>query len=209
MAQKFHHYALNANKNLIHIKDTEGFENEKYYCPNCGDEMITKRGKVRNWHYAHKKADCSYDNYLHSLAELKIKDWFNREQTISLILDSHEQCDNHNTCKFYNKEQCKKAIQNRYNLKKFYTSCIIEHKYKGFIADIFCINKKENGEPIFIEIYVTHKCEEEKLNSGIRIIEIKIQNEEDIDEIISSNELKENKKIKLFNFKKVKPTQRK
>ena len=41
------------------------------------------------------------------------------------------------------------------------------------------LSSKEHPErkPVFIEISVTHDCEEKKIDSGIRIIEIKLENE--------------------------------
>ena len=89
-----------------------------------------------------------------------------------------------------------------FNLKQYYHQCKEEHKYNGFVADLYCQNKNNIDSPIFIEIKVTHECSEAKKASGIRIIEITIRSEEDILNIIQSNQLIEGKNVQLYNFKK-------
>lgn len=52
-------------------------ENEKYFCPICGELMNPHMGKVRRWHFVHKNAgNCSYESYLHKLAKIKIREAF-------------------------------------------------------------------------------------------------------------------------------------
>lgn len=41
--------------------------------------------------------------------------------------------------------------------------------YKGFLADVLSFDNY--ASPIFWEIAVTHKCEESKINSNVKIIE--------------------------------------
>ena len=53
-----------------------------------------------------------------------------------------------------------------------------------------------------IEVFVTHECSQEKKKSGIRIIELSIQSEEDILDIVNSTNLNECEKVKLHNFKR-------
>lgn len=197
----YQHYALDSHDELTEIKD--GRDGETYRCPYCRHEMIMKRGKVRQWHYAHKvnHEDCSYDKYLHTLAERMISDWFNRQEAIFLTLDTTARCDRKGQCPFHSEESCRKIEQVRFDLKQYYPDCILERGFNGFVADIFCNNKKLQSAPIFIEICVTHKCTEEKINSGIRIIEFVIQSEEDILNIINSAEIQEGEKVRLYNFK--------
>ena len=74
-------------------------------------------------------------------------------------------------------------------------------------------NQSKNTPPVLIEIYVTHKSTEEKLNSNHRIIEIHIKSEEDIEQIVSSASIieddvdvkhwgkEQDRKIRFYNFK--------
>ncbi len=195
------HYALNSNECLTHISMADSSNEQKYFCPYCHKEMITKKGDIRQWHFAHKSDNCSYDNYLHSIAEIMIMNWFNQKEQILLLLKNYEKCDKYDHCDFRNKTNCKRSRREQFNLKDYYSKCIKEHKYKNFIADLYCENDKNPNSPIFIEIFVTHECSEEKKNSGIRIIELVIQSEEDIKRIIESDTLSESEIIRLYNFK--------
>lgn len=198
---QYQHYALDINNNIIEISNTIDLEDQKYYCPHCHNEMITRRGNIRQWHFAHKTDKCSYDKYLHSIAEIMIMDWFNRSENIFLSLEHGLKCNAFDSCLFYNSMYCQASEKRQYDLKKYYSKCIHEIKYEGYIADLYCENNIKPNSPIFIEIFVTHKCSQDKINSGIRIIELKIESEEDIINILNSNKLEEGEKVKLYNFK--------
>ena len=77
-----------------------------------------------------------------------------------------EKCYKFKECAFYDGKNCSETKEVTYNLKDYYTKCTLEHKYKGFIADLFCEHKNYPNEPIFIEIYVTSECSQDKINSG-------------------------------------------
>ena len=76
-------------------------------------------------------------------------------------------------------------------------------------------SRNPNFPPILIEILVTHKCTENKIGNGVRIIEIPIQSETQIDKIVddckingvriddSSYEYNNKNRINLYNFNKV------
>ncbi len=76
------------------------------------------------------------------------------------------QCDSH--------ERTKKTI----DLKTLYDTCEEEKEYKGFRADLILTHSEHpEREPIFLEIAFTHDCEPEKIESGIQIIEIKVEDD--------------------------------
>lgn len=71
-------------------------------------------------------------------------------------------------------------------MKQYYDTCTEEAEINGFIADLLLTNSKStNLVPVLIEVCVTHACDEEKRNSGLKIIEIKIKNEEDINALLN------------------------
>lgn len=201
-SQRYQHFALDINNSIIDIQETPGLNNQQFFCPHCHNEMIPKRGNIRQWHFAHKSDKCSYDKYLHSIAELMIMDWFNNNESIILSLDNYEKCDRYDSCVFYDKENCRETIKSQYDLKKYYSKCIKEHRHGSFIADLYCESNTNPNSPIFIEIFVTHECNQEKKSSGIRIIELTIQSEDDIRDIVSSTQLIESEKVRLYNFKR-------
>lgn len=183
--------------------------------------MIKRCGNYRTWHFAHKTKQCDYDKYLHTVAEQKILEWFNSSSDVKIDICSFSKCLYSDKCRWKDDEDpvlkefkdlsldefedygCKKKIVNRYNLKEWFNYGELEKSYvkngRRYVADIYCHRKKSNGEPLFLEICVTHRCELEKINSGIRIIEFDISSEEDIDTIINSP-IKESEYIHLYNF---------
>jgi Competence protein len=200
---KIQHLALDCNGKLLRIEETIERKDETFLCPHCKQEVIGKYGKERRWHFAHKKKECDYDKYLHSIAEIQIAEWFNKEKEIILDMIQYDTCIKNKECPLYNEYDCKKEKRTAINLKDYYSECLLERKYGNFIADLLCKrNHQKEDNPIFIEIYVSHKCTEEKIKSGIRIIEISIEKEEDITKIINNTKLKEGDGIKLYNFKR-------
>lgn len=197
-SNRYQHFALDMNGSLIEIHRVN--EGQQYFCPHCHKEMISKCGKIRQWHFAHKTDKCSYDKYLHSIAEMMIKDWFNKNESIMLIMDAWEKCNMYDECKFRHEYDCKRKATKQINLKKYYSICEKEQGFGGFVADLLCKNPQRLDDPIFIEILVTHECSQEKKNSGIRIIEIEIQSEEDILNIVHSSQIAEGDTVHLYNF---------
>lgn len=201
-SHKYQHFALDINNSIIDIQNTDDLNNQQYFCPYCHKEMIPKRGNIRQWHFAHKSDKCSYDKYLHSIAEIMIMAWFNKNGTVMLSMNNYEKCDRYGSCAFYDKVSCNGTTRAQFDLKKYYSKCIKEHRYGGFIADLYCESYTNPNSPIFIEIFVTHECSQEKKSSGIRIIELAIQSEEDILNIVNSTKLIESEKVRLYNFKR-------
>lgn len=200
-------YALDGTKTfLVHIDDAR--QGEEYFCPNskCDERLIIKDGGYKRKHFSHTSGKkCSYDNYLHSLAERKFVEWFNFHNEIFLQLHVRDYCQSYHNCIWRNNPfqdyTCRTHNQKVYSLTHFYDNIEIEKHHQGFIWDLWITNSKNpNISPIAIEIYVTHKCEEKKLKSGVRIIEIKIESEEQLEEYVNSNKLKQGKNIVFHNF---------
>ena len=54
--------ALNKSKERVSIRDT--IINEKYYCPQCSEELILRKGNKRRHHFSHKsKSTCSESRF--------------------------------------------------------------------------------------------------------------------------------------------------
>lgn len=200
--QRYQRFAFDINNNVIDIYNSTKVCKLQYFCPHCHNEMIAKRGDIRKWHFAHKTAKCSYDNYLHSISEKMILDWFNQKESIILEMNAKVECTHYDSCKFHNDKYCTGREPIQYDLKKYYSRCVRERGYKGFIADLLCESDDRPRSPIFIEIFVTHECSQEKKRSDIRIIEFHIQSEEDILDIISSSKIVEGGMVQLYNFKR-------
>lgn len=192
---------------LIDISKAKDYDG-KFYCPYCDredGEMVARCGDFNQWHFAHEKSECDYDNYLHTVAEFKIQKWIRESKEIILSLPYYKACSESVKCGFYTRVSCAVEERKEYNLKEWYKECIREKEIKigdkTFKPDLLWKRKDKEIEPIFIEICVTHPCEEDKIKSGARIIEFVIETEEDIDKITSSTRIREGERVRLYGFK--------
>lgn len=162
---------------------TENRKQYKFCCIGCGHELLPRAidSKYRKPHFYHKEiVNCSGETYLHKLAKRTIKDMFEKDDTFFVEYMATEVCNN-SECKYRNSWCRKERVPKRINLKAYYDTCQEEACINGFVADILLTNsRKPNVPPILIEICVSHPCEEDKRNSGLHIIEIKINKEQDI-----------------------------
>jgi len=189
-------YAFNDKNDLIHISEVEKKHKEKYFCCSCSDEMIAKKGDIKADHFAHKPdAVCNCESYLHKVSKIKFykeynfclknKTPFYIEYKTRVFCDSCQKIEKLNL-------SCKNVFIKPYDITKRFDKISMEKSYKGFKADILLESSLHPDEKIFIEFAVTHKCEIEKLNSKIRIIEIDLVNEKNL-KFISNRKIPINK----------------
>lgn len=204
--KRYQHFALGKGSQIINIHDVKD-RKQLLHCPYCKREMIAKMGDIRDWHFAHKhnSDDCDYNHYLHSMAEYIICDKLSSSTKIPLIIKTKEKCEHYDSCPIKSEEYCSKdkflpTIDIAHWIDKWSLENTFIKDGHEFRADIYGHNKNNEENPIFIEIYVTHQCEEEKINSGIKIIEFEINSEEDIMNVIH-NSIKEGVKTRFYNFK--------
>lgn len=169
---------------------------EIFHCISCGREMIAKLGEKRTKHFAHKinVQTCDPNKYLHELTKLVLLQKFQSED-FKIKLNRTCQCIE-SSCLLNN---CKIKIPQEYDLKKHYNTCELEKNISDFRADLLISGNKK--DPILIEICVSHKCTSSKINSGLKIIEIPIRTEEDI-EYLKKNPISEEKGVRFYGFKR-------
>ena len=207
-------YSYSMDKDLHLVNVTDAIKGNDYYCPCCGKTMIPRQGNKRRWHFAHKGSlgDCSYETYLHKVAKKRICECFNKSQQFTISFHLKSTCAIRE-CPLGTSQPCSWNSTRIVDLKKYYDHCEEEVAIDKFRADLMLSNQLNNTPPVLIEIYVTHKSTEEKLNSSHRIIEIHIESEDDIDQIVSSASIIEDDidvnlwekeqdcKIRFYNFK--------
>lgn len=204
-SNKEQYYALDSSGNIVYIQAANP-DKEAFFCLHCYQQMVAKQGKVRQWHFAHKvlSPNCSYESYLHSLAKFLILQKLRSEQSFRIEITAPFSCANKETCLWYEdscKEPCKWTGYKNFDLKKFYNTFEVESAYDNFRADILLSNSIKKFAPVFIEIYVSHPCEQQKIDSGNKIIELKINSEDDIKSIVDSSIITEDgNRIRFYNF---------
>lgn len=103
--------------------------------------------------------------------------------------------------KYYNQCEAEKSVFCAEDEKGKKRAFVFEKEdgCNHFVADILLWNDaKTKREPVAIEICVTHPCEESKKKSGLKIIEINVRNENDIERIVSGNIAGDN--VNFINF---------
>lgn len=180
-----YHYAIDKDGNLVDIdKVTRDDRAKQYFCVGCGEELIPVLGDVREHHFRHKGNLCSKETYLHKLEKKILKEKFDSQAEFIIKYYIKYYCDKSKNCErstLYKQQHCLRKELIVQDLKQMYDTCAEEAYYNGFRADLKIYSKSHpEREPIFIEISVTHDCEEKKKDSGIRIIEVKIDSEEDV-----------------------------
>ena len=201
--------AVTADGKLVSAIDVEkgsdAWKGVKFYFPGCeGDEKeemvfiprkhkngITKFFRHRPGYILDRNEP---DRYLHNYAELRIKQRFDDSLSSGEFLVLYyviEKCPDCSSCKLKRDLKCKgepKPVLKTENLRKLYDTCSVEKGEDKYIADLLLTNSQDDSiKPMFLEVFVTHKCTAEKIASGYPIIEIKINKKEDADNAIIEN----------------------
>ena len=191
MAGVKYHYALDEQNRLVCIDEVteEDKQSHSYHCMSCGAGMIPRMGEVRSWHFAHRGDDdhCGTETYLHKLAKRLIKEKYDREGPFEVGYYRDVNCSDQGNCPFAKPEECHACKLETFDLKQFYDTCLEEQSVDGYIADLLLTSsEKPYREPVLIEIQVSHKSTAQKIESGLRILEIRIKTEEDLKSLLSS-----------------------
>lgn len=183
-------YANNLSGELINVSNAQ--RSEQYFCPICGEKMTPHMGKIRRWHFTHKSgAKCNYETYLHKIAKIRIKNSFDEANVFQINFSPKIICSVAD-CPLNVQKPCTWRDLKSFDIKKFYDTCSIEKSVGQFVGDLVLSNsKRPDIPPILIEIFVSHKSTDEKLNSEYRIIEIKVDSEKSIEEIVSKHSITE------------------
>lgn len=199
-------YAKGSDQSMIdaHVMNPEQRHDlAPYCCFGCGGELIPNLGQKRIKHFSHKSAGaCSRETYLHELG----KDAFLRKYTqclkggVPYIFRASFPA----ICIHYQVEMgisCKTKMMRDIDLTRHFKNIEIEKACKGFKPDIL-LSSDDGAEVLFIEIAVTHKCEENKIRSGNRIIEINVASEDDVLHILSGTLNESLDVVDSYNLKK-------
>ncbi len=190
MAKEFtvkYQYALNSKDEILNINalsKTDEIRREIYQCISCGKSLRPVLGEVRKKHFRHVvEANCNPETYLHQLAKRLFfqvySDCLETGSPFNIELYENWVC---TSCKDEFEIICEldpKLI--KFDLVKLFPNISIETPDGSFIPDILLSNG--NGEKLFIEFVVTHVLTEEKRNSGARIIELSLEDEDDLEPI--------------------------
>jgi hypothetical protein len=145
---------------LLHISDVEKGLNCECVCPSCGHPLVARKGEKIIHHFAHHKGkECEYG--LETTLHLAAKEILAEHKRI-ILPEVKLDMNDHSNRWIISKE---KEIG--------FDEVILESYQNGVIPDVLVY---VNGKPLMIEITVTHKTDEEKIQKvrkrGISILEI-------------------------------------
>lgn len=189
-------YAL-CNGQIMCIDDVtkEIRQSSTFTCIGCGHEMSAALGDVREHYFRHKNSEsCSHETYLHNLAKKRIKELFDSQDSFLIHYKAKNSCDLYGTCKLH---RCENSFWQKIDLKVFFDTCELEKVCGNFRPDVLLTHSKFPNRKLFIEIHVKNPCSQEKIDSGIKIIEIDVFNEDTI--IYPFHE--QFKNVHFYNFK--------
>ena len=215
-------YAINSEGKLVHVDSVPNGNECGCKCPACNKSLQAKNaGLKRNHHFAHQPGeDCltAYETSLHLLAKEKIQKAFYENDCFYIVFEYGSFCKQFSECNYVRYSECVKYRREKFNIKDYYDTCEQEIPYDNIKrrSDLKIWSKKNpNRRPIYIEFFVTHPSDDDKLHSGCSIIEAKIEDENDIDNIVSNGfsegrrigfchkEMDSTSKIAFYGFKSI------
>lgn len=203
-------YAHNENNEIVDILkiDVDYRKQHKFYCIGCGKEMSAHlKDDKRRRHFHHiDGCACSSESYIHMLSKEMFMKAYENASKFYLYHSIIEKCDakrcvfRQNSCDTH---KTSKSIQ----LKEYFPVCALEKDVKGkdgntYRADILLSNPQKQNHKLLVEIRVSHECTDEKKQSGLHIVEISVNSEEEAIKLGSINSLEEGGNIVLFQFNK-------
>lgn len=194
-------YAINGKGDLVHVDEVPNGNNCGCKCPACNEPLMARnKGTKRKHHFAHQsgtECEFAYETMLHRLAKEKIREAFLSKDEFWIEYEYRSYCIKKKTCTYIPYGQCCSYSKKRFNLRDFYDSCEQEKAYDNISrrSDLKIFSSTNTSlPPVFIEFCVTHASDKEKLNSGNRIIETIIEDEEDIAKIAEHGFLESNRR---------------
>lgn len=177
----------------------------EYYSIGTHTPMTAALGE-KNQHYFRAKRGYALnpETELHQYVKTILKHRFDTEEKFPIRYYREDTCPFEGKCIFYDKKNggcgmLEKKLS-EYDLKLFYDTATIEESYKGFTADVLLTSTQAKRRPVFLEVAVTHPCTPEKINSGIKIIELIVEKEDDAYFELEESPHNERVSIKFHNF---------
>ena len=180
---------LDDSKHTVSIDDIDRTFTRlhKFYCPHCHNEMYATFGEVQLPHFRHNGDKCQHGKYLHDLAEHVFYEEYSKclVNGWPFFLEIRIPTPCNKACVLKKHADCKEHyIQKTVDLTKEYTFISLETKVD--IDDRYrrpdVLLESFDNKQLWVEIWVSHETEEDKRRDG-RIIEIKIDTEEDLEKI--------------------------
>ena len=189
-------HSKNIEGKIFHISQVNKHEKIKYFCIFCDKELVPKTGNIKEHHFAHKNKniDCSKEKYFQLLGKMLFFEIYNecKNNNESFNIKLKENCKSNGLCKYSNYKT--------YNLIQYFENIKLGDLYEFKIYDLKIYNKPEKN--IYIVTYYLNIINQQIDYENNRVIEIKINCEDDLKPIKNKLLSEENKNISFHNFKR-------
>lgn len=186
-------YAIDQTGQLVNVDNVPVGNKCGCFCPACKEPLIAKnQGTKRKHHFAHQSGtECDYavESMLHILAKDKIREAFLSKSEFWIEFEYKSYCVNDKECKFIRYSKCCERKTQRFDIKQYYDSCEQEIPYDNINrrSDLKIFSSTHpKRDPIYLEFCVTHASDREKLHSGNKIIEIRIESVDDVLQLVEN-----------------------
>jgi hypothetical protein len=182
-------FAEDKNGKIIYINNT--LSDIDYYCPECKEKFILKKGSIRQHHFAHNNSSSSCtgtgEGYLHKAFKKMLLEYFKNNLNNKLPIIINWVC---NICK----------VEHNGDLLSGIIDVKDEYDLVECRPDIALIDK--NGKtPIIVEIVDKHEPEKNVIDyctkHNITLIRIKLDTTDDLENI--ENKIKYPSNVWFFN----------
>lgn len=197
-------YALDSQGALTHISDA--LRSGSYTCPGCKSPLTPVLGENYAKHFRHSEECCTLETYLHKCAKeaffYRYLRALSHEVPISIELERRVSCNGSRLALVRGETRhCLKFVPARYNLTQFFDQVELEKydKVTGLRPDIMLWDTAGERR-CYVEICVTHPCSQEKIETGIPILEFKVQSAADIQMLLTGSYSIKEKHLKVFNW---------
>lgn len=202
-------YALDDQGILTHISNAQ--RSNTYTCPGCKSPLTPVLGEINAKHFRHSEECCALESYLHRCAKEAFfycyEQALNKATPIKLELKRTVYCNSARLKLLRNeKPQCQKGVPAYYNLTQFFDQVQLERhdSNTGLKPDVM-LSDLSGNKRCYVEICVTHSCTQEKIETGIPIIEFKIESVADVQMLLSGSYSINDKRLNAHNWRP--PTQ--
>lgn len=173
-------FALTGEGKLVSA--ASGSADSKFYCPGCGQEVKFSKHLV---HFEHVDLSsvCTRSYYRYKACKLAIEKKFNRSSKFSIVLSGDSKCPRHKECPNYTPGQCRKHIEEKYELKALgYDKCELNVPSEGPLLKYDAVITRGNSsqDAIYVKIVSGGINEDTEYNVSQRQITIRIDDDHDI-----------------------------
>jgi len=171
-------YAKSSNGNIV--KAHRGMIKEHpFFCLGCNERLYAATGEKNKAHFRHNKIKghkgCnSSESYVHWVTKELFAEHYKKCTKFFLSIEVRQKC-LHDNCEYISEYII--------NLKDIYPHIKVEVSHAGVRPDCLLYNKTDKDKILFFEVLYTHQVSEEKIKLGYPIMEVKVVNETNIDEI--------------------------